>query len=481
MIIVIVILLTAVLSLVLFGALSHRKTQSLALRCSSVTADLASMKSQLKRYSGIVDLEAEVAAAKKKLEETKHAQQLSQSDSDQKRIKLGQEYEKASSKYKQLLTEVSLLEENLDDISFGLYKPHFTFQASEEYKTALERLRHQERRLLRDDKAAVCSTQWTVKDDKKAGARMVKENKKLLLRAFNGECDAAVANVSWNNVAKMEERIRKALEAVNKLGETLTTSITTEFLELRLNEIRLAHEYEDKRNQEREEQRSIKEKIREEEKVQREFEKAQEEAEVEEETYQKLLERARKEAAEATGAHLQGLTQQVASFEAKLDEARRKKERAISRAQLTKSGFVYVISNIGAFGHDVYKIGMTRRLEPAERILELSGAAVPFPFDLHAMLYTDNAPALELGLRQLLEARRLNLVNPRKEFYQHVKLEEIEAYVKTKGLSAQFVEYPEAKEYRETLAKRERGSRPTPMATFLDSPLGAREDAVLAR
>ena len=238
------------------------------------------------------------------------------------------------SKYKELLKEVSLLEENLDDISFGLYKPHFTFQASEEYKTALEQLRDQERPLLRDDKAAVCSTQWTVKDDKKAGSRMVKENKKLLLRAFNGECDAAVANVSWNNVAKMEERIRKAFEAVNKLGETLTTSITTEFLELKLNEIRLAHEYEDKRNQEREEQRSIKEKIREEEKVQRELEKAQEEAEAEEETYQKLLEKARKEAAEATGAQLQGLTQQVASFEAKLDEARRKKERAISRAQL---------------------------------------------------------------------------------------------------------------------------------------------------
>ena len=480
MIIVIVILLTAVLSLVLFGVLSHRKAQRLELRCSSVTADLAGMKTQLKRYSGIVDLEAEVAAAKKKLEETKHAQQLSQSDSDQQRLKLGQEYEQALSKYKELLKEVSLLEENLDDISFGLYKPHFTFQASEEYKTALEQLRDQERRLLRDDKAAVCSTQWTVKDDKKAGARMVKENKKLLLRAFNGECDAAVANVSWNNVAKMEERIRKAFEAVNKLGETLTTSITTEFLELRLNEIRLAHEYEDKRNQEREEQRSIKEKIREEEKVQRELEKAQEEAEAEEETYQKLLEKARKEAAEATGAQLQGLTQQVASFEAKLDEARRKKERAISRAQLTKSGFVYVISNIGAFGHDVYKIGMTRRLEPAERILELSGAAVPFPFDLHAMLYTDNAPALELGLHQLLEARRLNLVNPRKEFYQHVKLEENEAYVKTKGLSAQFIEYPEAKEYRETLAKRDKQARSKTTATFLESPFMAHEDVVMA-
>jgi hypothetical protein len=135
----------------------------------------------------------------------------------------------------------------------------------------------------------------------------------------------------------------------------------------------------------------------------------------------------------------------------------------------------------GGGGGDVYKIGMTRRLEPAERILELSGAAVPFPFDLHVMLYTDNAPALELGLHQLLETRRLNLVNPRKEFYQHVKLEEIEAYVKTKGLSAQFIEYPEAKEYRETLAKRDKQLRPTATKTFLESPFAVREDLVVTR
>ena len=105
-----------------------------------------------------------------------------------------------------------------------------------------------------------------------------------------------------------------------------------------------------------------------------------------------MLGKARKEAAEATGTQLQELTDKVASFEAKLDEARKKKEKAIARAQLTKSGFVYIISNIGAFGEGVFKIGMTRRMEPMERIIELSGAAVPFPFDLHAMLYSDNAP-----------------------------------------------------------------------------------------
>src|SRR6202044_1938100 len=113
-------------------------------------------------------------------------------------------------------------------------------------------------------------------------------------------------------------------------------------------------------------------------------------------------------------AQLSELIEKVATFEAKLDEARKKKEKAISRAQLTKSGFVFVIFNTGAFGENVFKIGMTRRMEPMERISELSGAAVPFPFDLHAMLYSDNAPGLEHELHHLFQERRLNKANARR-------------------------------------------------------------------
>lgn len=407
------------------------------------------------RYSGIIDLEAEITAVANKLEQTKREQREFESESQTRRVKINQEYEQALATYKELKVEISLLEENLEDISFGLYEPHFSFQTSEEYKTALEKLRNQERQLIHDGRAAVCPKNWTVGNSAKEGARMVKLNEKLLLRAFNGECDAAVANVSWNNVTKMEERIRKSYEAINKFGEVLSVSVTSEFLDLKLDEIRLTHEYEQKRYQEREEQRRIKAQIREEERAQQEIEKEREEAELEESRFQKALERAREEAAKATGAQLQKLTEQISSFESKLDEARNKKERAISRAELTKSGFVYVISNVGSFGERVYKIGMTRRLEPMERVLELGDASVPFPFDLHAMLYSDNAPDLESGLHQLLEKRRVNLVNPRKEFYRDIEIEEIEAFVRSRGLSAQFIRHPEAREYRETIAKRE--------------------------
>lgn len=284
---------------------------------------------------------------------------------------------------------------------------------------------------------------------------MIRQITKLMLRGFNGECEAAAANVSYTNVNKMEERITKAFEAINKLGDTLRISIKNVYLRQRLDEIRLINEYEVKKYQEKQEEQERRERLRDEEKAQREFEQARQEAEAQEANYQKLLARAREEAAIATGAKLAELTNKVSEFSAKLDEAREKKERAIARAQLTKSGFVYIISNVGSFGEGVFKVGMTRRMEPMDRIIELSGAAVPFPFDLHAMMFSEDAPNLESALHNFLQERRLNLVNTRKEFFHSVKLGEIRGFVESRGLSAQFIEHPEAREYRESLAKRE--------------------------
>jgi hypothetical protein len=413
------------------------------------------LQSYRARYSGIIDADAELASLSKKLGQAKIEQQQSVAENERRRQKLDEDYAQALNTYKRLQQEISVLEENLEDISFGLYKPHFTFQSPEAYKEALTNTRDKERELIRNNRAAVCPLNWTVGDSKREGQRMVRLSSKLLLRAFNGECDAAIANVSWNNAVKMEERLRKSFEAVNKLCDVLKVTLTQEYLDLKLAELRLTHEYEEKKYEERETMRRQREEQREEERAQQEIEKARQVAEEDETRYQKLLGKAREEAAIATGAQLKKLTEQVSAFESKLDEARKKKERAIARAQLTKSGFVYVISNIGSFGERIYKIGMTRRMEPMDRVVELGGASVPFPFDLHAMLYSDNAPELEGALHHFFEERRLNLVNPRREFYRDVELEEVEQFVKTRGLSAQFVKLPEAREYRETLAKRE--------------------------
>jgi Domain of unknown function (DUF4041)/T5orf172 domain len=431
----------------------------------------------LARYSPIIDLEAEhsrLSSANRQLHEETvahrqraaedHARLLQQyrdaeaaflANDVKNRESLSSEYQSALARYQELKKEISIAEDSLDDMSFGIYKPHFTFKTTEEYKAKIEELRVRQREVVRGGGAAQCSIGWTVNNSKTEGKRMIRLHSKLLLRAFNGECEAAIANVSWNNAERMEERVRKAYADINKLGDVEQISITPIYLKLKIEELQMTQEFEQKRYEEREEQRRIREQIREEELAQKEIEKTLAESQSEEEKYSAAIAKARDEATQAMGAKLEKLTEQISKFEAKLDEARKKKERAIARAQLTKSGFVYVISNIGSFGERVFKIGMTRRLEPMDRIYELSGAAVPFPFDLHAMLYSDDAPALEHELHRLFEGRRLNRVNARREFFQDVGLEEIEGFVRTKGLSAQFLQIPEAREYRQTLVMRD--------------------------
>ena len=292
-----------------------------------------------------------------------------------------------------------------------------------------------------------------------------------MLRAFNGECDAAVAKVSWNNVSKLEERVEKAYADINNLGVAVNISLTDAYLEEKLNEIRLTHEYEEKKYLEREEAREQRQQMREQEKAERELEKAKAEAEREETRNQKALDEARAEMDRATGAQLEKLTAQIAGLESKLSEAHERKERAIARAQLTRSGFVYVISNEGSCGPDVVKIGMTRRMEPMDRVKELGDASVPFPFDLHAMMFSEDAPALEQALHDHFAERRVNLINTRKEFYQNVELGEVEKFIKTRGVTAQFVRIAEAREYRETQATREAKAHQSPLPSSLPASL----------
>ena len=433
---------------------------------------LTDLQTRISRYSGISNIEAAVATKKAELEQIKRESGKIETKNDIRSKDLESTYQAALTQYNGLKQEVSLFEEDLNDISFGLYKPHFTFDTSAEYKTALSKLRADISALIKSKEAATCQERWLVKGSSSEGNRMMNQTMKVILRAFNGECDAALANVNWNNITKMEERVCKSCEAIDKMGDTLKISITPKYLKLRLDELRLANDYEVKKHQEREEQHALREQMRDEQKAQQEIEEAQEEAENEETSYQRLLEKARKEATEATGAQLQRLTEQVAGFEAKLDEARKKKERAKSRAEQTKSGFVYVISNIGTFGEGVYKIGMTRRMEPLDRIAELSGASVPFPFDVHAMMFSMDAPALETGLHRFFDDRKVNLVNARKEFYQHVQLAEIETFIKNQGISAQFIELPEAREWRETVAKRQGAKTEEPKQAFASSLFG---------
>lgn len=417
--------------------------------------EIRQLKSELERYKPIIDIEAEAENKRQILDLLIAKKESEIKIVEEKYNKLNTNYQTALETYTKLRKEVSLFENKLDLIEYGVYEPIYDFEKSEEYRTEQNKIINLQKEMVSLEKAAICRTNWTIDGSEAKGRASTKRYIKLTLRAFNGECDSLISKVKWNNVNQMRERIKKSFETINKIGESQVVSIQREYLDLKLKELSLEYEYQLKRQKEKEELRAAQEAMREEEKARREFEQAQKEAEKEESNYQKALEKARKEIELATGEKHEKLQAQIDKLEQELKEAQEKKDRAISMAQQTKRGHVYVISNLGSFGEKVFKIGMTRRLEPEDRVKELGDASVPFQFDIHAMIYSDDAPTLENELHKSFSDNKVNMLNYRKEFF-NVSIDEIEQKVKEIGINAEFQKIPEAMEYRETIAILER-------------------------
>jgi hypothetical protein len=407
------------------------------------------------KYGGIADAEATAVSARRSAESVAAEAEHTRQTNERELQALQEQHRTVKAHLDDLNRQVALVEENLEDISFGLYKPHFTFTDSDEYKARLDRVRGVQKEMVRAGRAVRFLTSWTVGGSRSEGERMQKQYMKLMLLAFNGECDANVANVSWNNVTRMEERIARSFTAINKLGSVMTVAIEPAYRDLKLEELRLKYELEERLHLEKEEARRHRAQLKEEEKARREIERAREEAEEDEARYEAALEEARADAGRAEGAKLDALQARIAELEERVRLAQEGKQRALSRAQLTRSGHVYIISNIGSFGERVVKIGLTRRLKPLERIKELSDASVPFDFDVHAILYSEDAPALEAKFHQAFADRRINLVNERKEFFS-VAVDDVETFMRDQGLTAVITKMPEARHYRETITLRAR-------------------------
>jgi hypothetical protein len=391
----------------------------------------------------------------------------------EKRRKFEEKYSAALADLERLTAEVRMLDEQADLQSFGLYRPLYDFGTSERYKSELESVRSQQAAMLKAGTAAQCDANWTVDGDLKKGKQMSDQNMKLMLRAFNGESDAATSKVRFNNVVAIGERIEKAFDAINKSGKPNRCAVTSEYKRLKLAELHLAYEYAVKLNGEKEEQREIRERLRDEEKARREFEQAQRDAEREEQRYAAALEKARAELDATVGAKHERAEAKVAELEARLAEAHAQKERAISQAELTRSGNVYVISNEGSFGPGVFKVGMTRRLDPMDRVRELGDASVPFSFDVHAIIYSPDAPGLENALHRALASKRVNLVNLRKEFFA-ASLDEIEQAAHSSGQpGVEMVRTAVAEEFRTSVMLRQWAAAGG--AAVVEVPVVARE------
>lgn len=300
-------------------------------------------------------------------------------------------------------------------------------------------------------------TKSLIKTSKAASCDYVEPNRrntaiKFVLDAFNGKIDSTLSKIKHNNYGKLSQEIKDAFQLVNYNGSAFRSAkITDIYLQARLNELKWGVAVNEIMLEEKEEQRRIKEQLREEEKARREYERAIKEAEKEEKTIQQAIDKATKELMLAGEEQRLALEQKLAELQMKFEEAEAKNQRAISMAQQTRSGHVYVISNIGSFGEDVYKIGMTRRLEPLDRVRELGDASVPFAFDVHAMIYSDDAPSLENHLHKVFNEKQVNKVNSRKEFFK-VGIKDIKSTVSNMNIDAHWTMFADAKEYRESLA-----------------------------
>lgn len=269
--------------------------------------------------------------------------------------------------------------------------------------------------------------------------------------AFNGKVDSILTRSKADNFGKLEQEIRDAYAVVNLNGAAFRNArITEEFLQARLDELRWAATAHAIKDKEREEQRALRDQMREEEKARREFERAIKDAAKEEEAIKKAMERVQKQVAEANDMQRAELEARLHELEEKLKAAEEKNQRALSMAQQTRTGHVYVISNIGSFGEQVFKIGMTRRLEPKDRIRELGDASVPFEFDIHAMIFSEDAPGLEKALHRHFLRQQLNKVNPRKEFFR-IDLSSIRQELEKLGIETHWTMKAAAEEYRATL------------------------------
>lgn len=387
---------------------------------------------------------------------------------------LKQEYKQEESKLSSFQENVADVENKLTELrkdyieldeeilyqSYSLFKPMYDFASSEEYKEKLEEIRSQQKEMIRNKTAATCSTKWTVDGSEAKGRKVTNDNIKMLLRCFNTDCENAIDRVKYNNIESMRARINKSYESLNKLGISNKITISPVYLRLKLDELSLAIEYAIKKQDEKEEQKRIRQEMREQAKLEKELEEARKNIDKEKKHYSNALDK--------LNSQLEGmlsddqkndLLEKKAEIEDQLSNLQKALDDVDYREANQKAGYVYIISNIGAFGENVYKIGMTRRLDPMERVDELGDASVPFNFDVHAMIFSEDAPKLEAALHRAFEDRKLNMVNTRREFF-HVTLDEIESVVKANyDKTVEFIKIPPAEQYRQSLAMLEENKK----------------------
>ncbi len=361
-------------------------------------------------------------------------------------------------KLSHLENEVKRLQEQIDDTTediemqeYGLYEPKYVFANSTLYKEKLTEIRKMQKQLIKDKTAAVCTTEWTVDGSRAKGRARTNSNIRQILRSFNNECTVIIGKVKHSNFESSKKRIQKSFDSLNKLYSRDYVHISQEYLNLKFDEMHVALEYELKKQEEKELLKEAREREREEKKLQKELEKEKKKFERENQQINHEIKEIESQIVKANDEEKVKLEAEIAKLKAALDKNNEEVKKINEWKEKPGAGYVYIISNIGSFGEGVFKIGVTRRENPEDRVRELSSASVPFKYDAHVFIFSKDAYDLETRLHNRFDKQRVNKVNNRKEFF-HITMDDVKNIVEeNKGAVHSFVEKPEAEEYRDTL------------------------------
>lgn len=377
-----------------------------------------------------------------KIEDVRKDADKQQNDLSKNLESLKNEIKKLENEKKNIQTDIAIYEKEL--ISKVSDVRNYDNITSAQLKNEISILSLEEKEMIKNNEALIIKSS----ENKKAINSQVKQ----ILRCFSAETENILSNLTISNADASRGKIIKTFETLNTIFAIDKIELSKKLLDLKLNEFNLIYNYQIKLQQEKEQQKAIKEKMVEEEKVRREIEKEKAKIDKEEKQFKnevsKLISYLQKT---DNDIEKKLYLDKIQELEDKLKLLEKDKENVLQREQNTRAGFVYIISNIGSFGENIYKIGMTRRLEPMDRINELSSASVPFEFDVHAMIFSEDAPTLETTLHQHFRNYEVNKVNSRKEFFK-VSLGEIEEVVKQNhNATVEFTLIAKAEQYRESL------------------------------
>ncbi|HEO6958737.1 TPA: DUF4041 domain-containing protein, partial [Streptococcus agalactiae] len=366
-------------------------------------------------------------------------------------LKLDDELKKRQSELKALQKEVIVLNDDLDLQEYGFFERKYKFSDSTKYKEELETLRKRQKQLVKDKKAGVIVRPMLLDNSKSKGRAMQNQLIKAMIRGFNGEVDAHLVKVTATNLSKKVDAVVKSFNQLNKMYSRNLVCLSNDYLELKISELQLAVEYELQKLEEKELLREQRAKEREDKKLQAELAAKRKQIEKDRKHFKQMLDNVEELLKTANEEEKEKLNLQLAEYQDKLSELDELEEDIDYREGHATAGYVYIISNIGAFGEDVYKIGVTRRLDPMERIRELGSASVPFQFDVHALIFSEEAFSLEKELHNRFEKNKINKVNGRKEYFK-VPFSDIKAVLEEhKELAIELTEKAEAFEYRQSL------------------------------